>query len=695
MKKNYFLTILFTLCLASLSFGQTALITGYVDAPCSGAKPRTVEIYVSGTIDFTGWTLAKQTNGAGFEAGSSNLSLIDISSLGVVKDDFVYVTNDAAGLSSEFNITSNFLVSGSINSNGDDAFQLLNNSDTVIDRFGEDKVDGTSTAWEHEDTYAYRKDGETPNAGAFDASNWVFGAQNFLDNKGLCKSDNALSTYVPFGSYKVTASTTPAINTIGTISLLEYFEGNGPSPEKGINVEGTNLTADITVTAPTNFEVSVDATGTYSQSIALVQTSGEVTSTPIYVRLKEGLGVGTFADNITLSSAGAEAVTIAVTGEVKNADPQFTFAESLSKFSYTLEEGPSDVQNFSVEGLFLTDNFIIAAPENFEVSFSQDADFASSLSITPADGKIEDIIYIRLKAGITVPGNYQGDVTLSSAGVTAVTFNAEGVVYGELTNNIIISGVFDGSLTGGIPKGVELYVLEDVADLSLFGLSSVSNGGGSTDGDIEFNFPSIAVTAGTFIYISSSEAGFTDFFGKNADYVTGVVNINGDDSIELYENGKIIDVFGNVNKDGSGETWEYLDGWAYRNSTSSPQGTTFTDTNWSYSGVDGLEGGTNNATATTPFPIGTFQPATAAVSRNSIEGFKTFPNPVTNKEFTVSTNNTSVKQIVIFNVLGKKVYAASFSGVKSTINVSDMNAGVYIVKVTEDGKTATKKLVIR
>ncbi|MFD2529533.1 T9SS type A sorting domain-containing protein [Polaribacter marinaquae] len=653
MKKNYIITLFLMLCFGALSYGQGS--ESFANSNATGSYADNSFVGDGGIT----WTYVASRN-------ANNTAGVTLPAVMLRRS------------SSDSKITSS-TISGGIGNFSVKLYKGFTGAgNRQVELFINGESKGTSVAFDDFDEHVFSVSGINV------SGDIVIEIKNITEKQVIVDD---ISWTAP--------SSDPAINTIGTISLLEYFEGNGPSPEKGINVEGTNLTSDITVTAPTNFEVSVDATGTYSQSIALAQTSGEVASTPIYVRLKEGLGEGTFADNITLSSAGAESVTIAVTGEVKNADPQFTYAESLSKFSYTLEEGPSDVQNFSVEGLFLTDDFIIAAPENFEISFSQDTDFASSLSITPADGKIEDIIYIRLKAGITVPGNYQGDVTLSSAGVTAVTFNAEGVVYGELTNNIIISGVFDGSLTGGIPKGVELYVLEDVADLSLFGLSSVSNGGGSTDGDIEFNFPSIAVTAGTFIYISSSEAGFTDFFGKNADYITGVVNINGDDSIELYENGKIIDVFGNVNKDGSGETWEYLDGWAYRNSTSSPQGTTFTDTNWSYSGVDGLEGGTNNATATTPFPIGTFQPATAAVSRNSIEGFKTFPNPVTNKEFTVSTNNTSVKQIIIFNVLGKKVYAASFSGVKSTINVSDMNAGVYIVKVTEDGKTATKKLVIR
>ena len=86
---------------------------------------------------------------------------------------------------------------------------------------------------------------------------------------------------------------------------------------------------------------------------------------------------------------------------------------------------------------------------------------------------------------------------------------------------------------------------------------------------------------------------------------------------------------------------------------------------------------------------------TASVKNNTIEGFATYPNPVTNKEFTISSRSTSVKEVAIFNVIGKKVLATNFSGTNATIDVSAISAGIYILKVMEAGKIATKKLVIR
>jgi hypothetical protein len=90
-----------------------------------------------------------------------------------------------------------------------------------------------------------------------------------------------------------------------------------------------------------------------------------------------------------------------------------------------------------------------------------------------------------------------------------------------------------------------------------------------------------------------------------------------------------------------------------------------------------------------------FAAPTASIKDNTIEGFATYPNPITNSTFTITSNSASKKTITIFNVLGKKVLSSSFSGVKSNVDVSAISSGIYILKVTEAGKTASKKLVIR
>jgi predicted extracellular nuclease len=191
-------------------------------------------------------------------------------------------------------------------------------------------------------------------------------------------------------------------------------------------------------------------------------------------------------------------------------------------------------------------------------------------------------------------------LTLLSAGVISALSSTA-----IQASDLVISGVIDGPLSGGVPKAVELFVVNDIADLSTYALGTANNGGG-TDGE-EFTFPAGAsASAGTYIYVASEIDGFTAFFGSAPDYDTSSMGINGDDAIELFKDGSVIDTFGDINTDGSGTTWEYLDGWAYRMSGQTANGGSFEASNWTYSGVDALDGSTTNTDAATPFPAGTF-----------------------------------------------------------------------------------------
>lgn len=166
---------------------------------------------------------------------------------------------------------------------------------------------------------------------------------------------------------------------------------------------------------------------------------------------------------------------------------------------------------------------------------------------------------------------------------------------------MIITGVYDGPLSGGTPKGVELYVTENIADLSVWGLGSANNGQGTDS--VEYTFPAGSAMEGEYIYITNDSLMFIEFFGFDPMNETGAMSINGDDAIELFLNGNVVDIYGDINVDGNGEVWEYLDGWGTRNPGSGPDGTTFVPGNWSYSGIDQLLPGPTNDDCMSPYPL--------------------------------------------------------------------------------------------
>ncbi len=58
--------------------------------------------------------------------------------------------------------------------------------------------------------------------------------------------------------------------------------------------------------------------------------------------------------------------------------------------------------------------------------------------------------------------------------------------------------------------------------------------------------------------------------------------------MELFGNGAVIDVYGDINVDGSSQAWDYEDGWGYRRSGTSAS-TVFNPFDWDFSGKNALD----------------------------------------------------------------------------------------------------------
>jgi len=79
-------------------------------------------------------------------------------------------------------------------------------------------------------------------------------------------------------------------------------------------------------------------------------------------------------------------------------------------------------------------------------------------------------------------------------------------------------------------------------------------------------------------------------------------------------------------------------------------------------------------------------------SFSQIAGLKVYPNPVNNGKLFITSDSLQDKQVVIFDMLGKQALAATVSG-NEAVNISELNSGAYLVKVTENGITETRKCI--
>lgn len=76
-----------------------------------------------------------------------------------------------------------------------------------------------------------------------------------------------------------------------------------------------------------------------------------------------------------------------------------------------------------------------------------------------------------------------------------------------------------------------------------------------------------------------------------------------------------------------------------------------------------------------------------------IEGLSLYPNPVSNGKVYISSKNDLNKEIIIFDVLGKKTLQTTISS--KELNVSSLTSGVYIIKINEGEASATRKLIVK
>jgi hypothetical protein len=80
-----------------------------------------------------------------------------------------------------------------------------------------------------------------------------------------------------------------------------------------------------------------------------------------------------------------------------------------------------------------------------------------------------------------------------------------------------------------------------------------------------------------------------------------------------------------------------------------------------------------------------------SVEEFNTDSIKLHPNPVKNN-LTVDLKSDVNTNLEIYDILGKRVFRSTINKT-STINLQSLKTGIYIVKITQDNSTITKKLI--
>ena len=83
-----------------------------------------------------------------------------------------------------------------------------------------------------------------------------------------------------------------------------------------------------------------------------------------------------------------------------------------------------------------------------------------------------------------------------------------------------------------------------------------------------------------------------------------------------------------------------------------------------------------------------------AIVTNQITGLQVYPNPITDKIVYVHSLSNDTKQITIYDVSGKTVLSTECQN-NQAINLDQLQAGIYMMKIIENHKVALQKLMIK
>lgn len=421
------------LCLSLSLFSQEAILTGILDGDLlnsnnQGGNPKVIELYVNGSLDISGYQLsrANASNVFTFPAGST------------YADEFVYVVNPAGedeylaafGTGGDF---ANYLTSANIAGNGNDPYQLLNASGTILDQTGGPLGTGNN----YEDGHRYRLSNTGPDAGWTEA-NWS-GGNGTVNNQPV----TAYAGLTMFGTYSiappgpsvsastngnltepnldggflVTLSETAAANVTITYTLAGTATAGADytAPSGSVQILAGQLTAPIAI------EVLDDAISELAETIVITLTS----VSDIAFSLGSGATINVFDDEpvsaILISAIQGSGLASPVVGQTLTVegivvgDFQGGTGVGLGGFFVQEEDADADANPMTSEGIWVFDQtgaVDVNVGDKVTVTGQiQEANDLTEIDVTAAGGSVSIV-----STGNTLPTAASLDLPVSSEG---------------------------------------------------------------------------------------------------------------------------------------------------------------------------------------------------------------------------------------------------------------------------------------
>jgi endonuclease I len=289
---------------------------------------------------------------------------------------------------------------------------------------------------------------------------------------------------------------------------------------------------------------------------------------------------------------------------------------------------------------------------------------STSTTITGLTSGTTYSFYVKAK---DAAGNYSSNSSTINATTTATS----------LVTDLYFSEYLEGSSNN---KALEIANNTGSSiSLSTYVVKKQTNGAGSWSTGISLT--GTLTNGAKFVLVNSSIAS-TCYSKTSANISTTATELtfNGNDAVGLFKNGTLIDIIGIFN----GGTADFAANETLRRNTNVavPKATFNKSSDWTSYASDTCGG------------IGNKQ-ASSTKDTNSIISefdFKLYPNP-SNGIFSIEMENVKKYSIEIYSTLGKVVYSKNDNS-ESTLNINHLQTGIYLIKITTDSNTKTKRIII-
>lgn len=204
--------------------------------------------------------------------------------------------------------------------------------------------------------------------------------------------------YLDIDNVIIENSVTPIIS-VGALTAFGNQCTNTTSAEKTYSVSGANLTNNIIITPPANFEISLTSGSGFvanPSTITLTQTGGNVANTIIYTRFKP-TAVQAYSGNITHTSTGATSQNLSLSGSGINTAPTITTPTSTSVTTTSAVLGgnitATGCTNITERGIYWSTTAGFADGAGTKVSETAGAPYSSGVFTINVSGLTANTVY--------------------------------------------------------------------------------------------------------------------------------------------------------------------------------------------------------------------------------------------------------------------------------------------------------------